>query len=670
MRRLAAALLLSTACIPAHAAGSDEEIVVTAPLEGSRIESLQGAEVLKRDAIIERQAGTLGDTLSGLPGISSTFYGAGAGRPIIRGLGDDRIRILENGIGAIDASSASPDHAVSADPLDARRIEVLRGAAALAYGGNAVGGVVNVLDETIPTRKPERGYEVRGLAAYTSVDTGWQAGLGVTAAAGDFVFDFDWSGRETDDYDIPGFAHSPALRAEEESEDPGLPQAYGTAPNSFTSVKSYNGGVSLVRDWGYAGAAVKRFETSYGLPPEAPGEAGGHIELEQTRYETRGDVKLNSGFFSRFDYGFQYADYTHTEFEGSGEPGTVFNNDGFEGRLEVHNKASDGRLTGATGVQFSKSDFEAVGEEAFIQPTETRDIGVFTVQRWDEGGWGFEGGLRLETRNLDNDVFGSRDFTALSASAGAFVRPAEGWFAGLTVARTERAPTNVELFADGPHLATGAFEVGDPTLGKETATSVEASLRYASDIYTLEFNAYHIAFDGYIPLLPTGNDIAFGEGDEAELLPEYVFTQRDANFDGGEISASARLGEAAGFTFTADVAADLVKASFDHGEGDLPRIPPRTVTVGLTAESDAWRGRVELVDIAEQDDVANFETTTPGSTVLNAQIAWRPLPEQDITLLLEGRNLTDEEVRVHSSFLKDEFPKPGASVRFAVAANY
>jgi iron complex outermembrane receptor protein len=666
MLRALAVLLLSTACSAALAAESDEEVIVTAPLEGSRIESLQGAEILKRDAIIQRQSGTLGDTLSGLPGISSTFYGAGAGRPIIRGLGDDRIRILENGIGAIDASSASPDHAVSADPLDARRIEVLRGAAALAYGGNAVGGVVNVLDETIPTLKPERGYEARGLASYTTVDDGWQAGLGVTAVAGDFVFDLDWSGRETGNFDIPGFAHSPGRRAEEEAEDPGLPQAFGIAPNSFTSVRSYNGGLSLVRNWGFAGAAVKRFETSYGLPPEAPGEPGGHIELEQTRYETRGDVKLNAGIFSRLDYGFQYADYTHTEFEGSGEAGTVFNNDGFEGRLEIHDRVAGGKLTGATGLQFSRSDFEAVGEEAFIQPTETRDTGVFTVQRWDEDSWGFEGGLRLETRDLDNDRFGSRGFTAFSASGGAFVRPAEGWFAGLTVARTERAPTNVELFADGPHLATGAFETGNPALDKEIATSLEASLRYASDIYTLEFSAWHIAFDGYIALLPTGNDIELGEG---ETLPEYAFTQRDADFDGGEISASARLGEVAGFTITADAAADLVRASFSHDQGDLPRIPPRTFTVGLSAESDTLRGRIELVDIAEQDDVAAFETTTPGSTVLNAQIAWRPLPDQDITLLLDGRNLTDEEVRVHSSFLKDEFPKPGASVRFALAVN-
>jgi iron complex outermembrane receptor protein len=638
---LAAALLAGTAMA---APVSDEEVVVTAPLEGSRIESLQGATVLKREAIVTRLASSLGEVLAGLPGVSSTFYGAGAGRPIIRGLGDDRIRVLENGIGTIDASSASPDHAVGADPLDARRIEVLRGAAALAYGGNAVGGVINVIDETIPTRRPERGWEARGLFSYSSVDEGAQGGVGATVAAGDFAFNLDWSARETGDYDTP----------------------IGVMENSFVSTRSLSGGLSLVRDWGFAGLGAKRFETSYGLPPEAPGEAGGHIELEQTRYETRGDIKIDLGPFTRLDFAGQVSDYTHTEFEGSGEAGTVFTNQGYEGRIELHNGGRDNPLTGATGLQFSRTDFAALGEESFIAPTVTKDVGLFTVQRWDTGLWGVEGGLRVEHRDLENDVFGARDFTPVSGSLGIFWRPSENWFAGFTAARTERAPTNIELFADGPHLATGAYEVGDASLGIETATSLEASLRYASDIFTAELNVYRIGFDGYIALVPTGADIVLDDGD---TLPEFVFVQRDATFTGGELSVSARLGEAAGFTFKADAAADLVHAEFDAG-GNLPRIPSRTLTLGLEAESDALTARVEVVDIAEQTRTADFETATPGSTVLNARLAWRPQDGEELTVLLDGRNLTDELVRVHTSFLKEELPRPGRSVRLAVSAKY
>lgn len=650
-RRLLVLLLASTALAPIAAAQdaappkADEEVVVTAPLEGSRIESLQGADVLNRNAIVERLANTIGEVLSGLPGISSTFYGPGASRPIIRGLGDDRIRVLENSIGTIDASSASPDHAVGADPLDARRIEVLRGSAALAYGGNAVGGVVNVIDETIPTRIPDRGWQARGLAAYSTVDEGLQGGLGLTAAAGDFVFNGEFAHRESNDYETP----------------------LGETPNSFVDSRSWALGGSLVKDWGFVGLGWKRFETAYGLPPEAPGEAGGHIELNQDRYETRGDVKLGGDIFKRFDFGFQYSDYSHTEFEGTGEPGTTFNNKGYEGRLELHTELGGGAVTGATGLQFSNTDFEAIGEESFIAPTTTRDIGLFTVQRWDNQSWGLEGGLRIEHRALDNDVFGKRDFTPVSASAGVFARPTDNWFLGFTLARTERAPTNVELFADGPHLATEAYEVGDQSLGIETALSLEGTARYASDIYTFELSVYRIGFDGYIALIPTGNTVEFAPG---EFLPEFAFVQRDATFTGGEISGSARLGQSGGFTFKADAAADLVRAEFDNGGGDIPRIPPSTVTLGVTAESDAFTARLEMVDIARQTRVAAFETETPGSTVLNARLSWRPLPDQDVTLLLDATNLTDELVRVHSSFLKDDLPRPGRNFRFAVSAKY
>jgi iron complex outermembrane receptor protein len=652
--RVLAALLATVSLIPLAAAqqaapsdanAGSEEVVVTAPLEGSRIESLQGAEVLNKQKIVERLANTIGEVLSGLPGISSTFYGPGASRPIIRGLGDDRIRVLENGIGTIDASSASPDHAVGADPLDARRIEVLRGAAALAYGGNAVGGVVNVIDETIPTRVPEKGWEARALGAYSTVDKGLQGGVGVTGAAGDFVINGDFSWREADDYKTP----------------------LGTTPNSFVDSRSYALGASLVKDWGFAGLGWKHFETAYGLPPEEEGQPGGHIELKQDRYETRGDIRIDQGAFKRFDFAFQYSDYTHTEFEGSGEPGTTFNNKGFEGRVEVHNKSGDEKLTGATGLQFSSTDFEAIGEEAFLAPTNTRDVGLFTVQRWDNDSWGVEGGLRVERRNLDNDVFGKRDFTPVSASAGIFARPSENWFLGLTLARTERAPTNVELFADGPHLATGNYEVGDSSIGIETALSVEGSARYTSDIFTFELSLYRIGFDGYVALVPSGNDIEFAPG---EFLPEFDFIQRDANFTGGEISGSARLGVVNGWTFRADAAADLVRAEFTNGGGDIPRIPPTTLTFGLTAENDTLSARIEMVDISKQDRVANFETETPGSTVLNARLAWHPVPDQDLTIFLEGQNLTDELVRVHSSFLKDELPRPGRNFRLAISAKY
>lgn len=660
VRGLAAlSFLLPTAAFAQDA--EEAEIVVTAPLEGSRIESLQGAEVLNRDDIVAQLNGGLGDTLDATPGISTTFFGAGASRPIIRGLGEDRVRVLQNGIGAIDASTASPDHAVTSDGLDAERIEVLRGSAALAYGGNAIGGVVNVIDQSIPTRDID-GVEGDLVAAYSTVDEGLQGAANVGFGAGDLSFRLSASARETDPYETP----------------------VGDALNQWVSLRSFGAGASLVRDWGFAGVAIKNTRDEYGLLPEDPSAQGGHIELEQTRIETRGDFRIDVGPFDRLDYGLQHSDYEHTEFEGDGAAGTVFTSEGFEGRLEAHHDGD--QLDGAIGLQFSDVDFAAEGDEAFITATNTQDVGVFAVERYDLGGWGLEGGVRFERREIDNETFGARDFDNVSASAGVFMRPAQNWFLGATVARTERAPTAIELFSDGPHLATANYEVGDADLDQETALSLEASLRYDSGPVRFEFNLYRIGFEDYIALVERGDVFWFDELSDtsgfapdasdpgipgtADILPVFAFTQQDATFVGGEIFVSAQLFEANGITYSADAAYDLVRAEFDGG-GYPPRIPPAAFTLGVEAESDHWTGRLEMVDTARQNRLAAFETPTGGYIFVNAGLTFRPAGEaSDWSLRLDARNLTDEEGRVHSSFLKDEIALPGRNLRFTVLTSF
>jgi len=654
---------------------SEDEIVVTAPLEGSRIESLQGAEVLRREDVVEQLTGGLGETVAALPGVASSFYGAGASRPVIRGLGADRVRILQNGVGAIDASSASPDHAVSADGLDAERIEVLRGAAALAYGGNAVGGVINVIDQSIPTRTPEGGHEVNALAGYTSGDEGTQFNLGGAFAIGPVVLSAGVASRETESYEIPGFARS-AARIAAEPLAPGETEVSGEAPNSFTAFDSYLGGASLVRDWGFAGVAVKRTETEYGLAPEDAGTTlGGRIELEQTRVETRGDIKLDLGVFDRLDYAGQWSEYEHREIEDTGDIATTFTNEGYELRFEAHHGGFGEKLDGALGVQASDTDFAGVGAEAFISATGTRDIGAFAVERLDFGNWGLEGGLRLEQRELSNAA-GDRDFTAASVSAGAFARPAENWFVGATLARIERAPTGVELFADGPHVATASYERGDPALDKETALSIEGSVRYAGPRARFEINLYRVAYEDFIALVDSG--LVFVESSATfedpalvapgeETLPLFTYVARDATFTGGEISVGAELFTLGPVTIGADAAVDMVRAEFDAG-GDLPRIPARTATVGVVATRGAHKARLEVVDVDKQDRIAAFETATDGYTLFNARLTLGL--HDNVKLILDGRNLADEEAREHVSFLKDVLPRPGRSVRVAITAEF
>ncbi|MBY0564867.1 MAG: TonB-dependent receptor [Hyphomonadaceae bacterium] len=660
----AVAALSLTALIPTLGAAQtvdEQEIVVTAPLEGARIESLQGAAILHREDVIATLSGGLGDTLDRQPGISTTFFGAAASRPIIRGLGEDRVRVLQNGIGTIDASTASPDHAVTSDGLDAERIEVLRGAAALAYGGNAIGGVVNVIDQSIPTRAID-GLRFSGLAAYSTVDGGRHGAANIGVGAGDVAFDLSVAARETDSYDTPD----------------------GEALNQFTSHRSYSGGAALVGEWGFSGLAVKRVEDEYGLLPHHEGEPGGRIELEQTRIETRGDFRVELGAFDRFDYGFQHSDYVHTEFEGDGEPGTQFTAEGWEGRLEAHHRA--GSWQGAIGLQISDADFAAEGEEAFISATNTRDAGVFVIERLDFGGYGFEGGARFEQRELENELFGERLFDTFSASVGAFVRPAERWFIGATLASTERAPTAIELFSDGPHLATESYEVGDPDLGQEAARSFEASARYDGGRFSFEGNAFVISFSDYIALVQRGDVFWLDEATEtsgfapdesdpsipigAETLPVFHFVQDDATFIGGELVLRAHLFDAGGFAIGADGVFDVVRATFD-GAGDPPRIPPRTLTLGVTAESEQLTARLEVVDTAEQDRLAPFETVTDGFTFVNAGLAFRPDGEASHwSVRVDARNLTDEEGRVHSSFLKDDLLLPGRNFRLTVLTEF
>ena len=655
------ALCAGAALFPAVAMAQDDEsepeIVVTAPLEGSRIESLQGAEVLRRDDIVEQLNGGLGDTLDSVPGIATTFFGAGASRPIIRGLGEDRVRVLQNGIGAIDASTASPDHAVTSDGLDAERIEVLRGAAALAYGGNAIGGVVNVIDQSIPTRAID-GVTFDGLAVLSSVNDGTQGDANLGFGAGPFALRLSAAARDTDPYDTP----------------------IGEAINQWTSVRSYGIGGSLLGDWGYSGLAVKRTEDEYGLLPEGVGEPGGHIELEQTRIEARGDLRIDLGPFDRLDYGVQQSDYQHTEFEGDGAPGTTFTSEGWEGRLEAHHRGE--RLNGTIGVQFSDVDFAAVGDEAFITPTNTQDSGVFVVERYDLGSWGLEGGARYERRELDSQTFGTREFDNVSASFGMFVRPAPNWFVGATLASVERAPTAFELFSDGPHLATSNYEIGDPDLQQEKATSFEASLRYNRGPFRFEMNLYGMDFSNYIALVERGDvwwvdedtdtsgfaaDEGSAPGGADEILPVFAFVQQDATFVGGELSAAMQVGEINGFAITTDGSLDLVRADFVGG-GHPPRIPPRSLTLGVEAANDHWTARLEAVDTAKQTRLAQFETATDGYTFINAGLAWRPTTNW--TIRLDGRNLTDELGRVHTSFLKDELPLPGRNFRLTLQTSF
>ena len=675
--------LVTGLVLPLSAAAQEEDdtIVVTAsPLGQALDDTLVGVSVLSGEDLANRQTSSsnIGEILKAEPGVSSTFFGAGASRPIIRGQGEGRIRVLTNGIGEIDASATSPDHAVAVEPALAERIEVIRGSGVLRYGSSGSGGVVNVLDGRIPQDAPENGYEGAVRLSATTVDDGFEAAAGANFLAGqvgdaDVVLHLEGTFRETEDYDIPGFARSDFARANEPLED-GEEEVSGTLENSFTESESGAIGLSFITDRGFFGFSLKQLETLYGVPTEEEEEEeeGGEeeeeeggiaIDLEQTRFDINGRYEFADGPFEAANLFFGIADYEHTELEGD-EVGTVFTNEGYEGRVELIGRLQNG-WQGAYGLQFREREFSAVGAEAFVPPTDTTQLGLYTFHEVDNGDWHFEGSARYENTSHESTTTGTDlEFDTFSISAGADYHISEMVRLGGTIFRTERAPSTEELFSNGPHLATAQFEVGDPTLDEEVATGVEAVLRVRGEGASVTFNAFHTSYEDYIYGVETG-EIEDG-------LDVFQFMAEDAVFRGFEIEGEKELGNAGGLDWSADLIVEYVEAELDVVNNDnLPRIPPLGVLAGIEASNDrySFRGEVDFTD--EQDSVSRNESPTGDYTFLNLFASVKPFPDNDnLTLRFAALNLTDEEGRQHTSFLKDTVPLPGQNFRFSLEAKF
>ncbi|WP_295243930.1 TonB-dependent receptor [uncultured Brevundimonas sp.] len=640
------------------------DIIVTgAPYGISQRASVIATDVVDEQTLATAPATSLGDTLSGRPGIRSTDFAPGASRPVIRGLSGPRVQVLTNGIGLIDASSVSPDHAVATDPAEANRIEIIRGPATLVYGGSAIGGVVNVLDDRIPTEIPEGGVSGVVSTQASSVDDGRSAFGRVTGGGGNFAFNLDGVKRKTDDYDIP----APAISARRAAAEGLAREDTGTQPNSYTDLEAWGVGGSYIGDKGFAGVSYKNTDSEYGTVAEE----SVFIKLNQKRWDARGEYRFDSGPFSALRGSYGHADYTHTEFEAVGEPGTIFNSDGWEGRADLIQRERNG-WNGALGVQALSRNFEAIGEEAFVPSVKIDELGLYTVQRLDLGNHGFEGGLRYDRRELSGTPIGgasevTREFDNWSASAAAFIRPTAGLFLGLSLAHNERAPSEVELFADGVHIATAAYETGDLTLNSEKVTTLEGTAHYDRGRFTGDLHVYHSWYNGFIDERPTGDQFYFEEEDE--FFPVYRFVQTDAKFYGFELEGAYALWQDGDRKLSLEGAADYVHAQTDFGPA--ARIPPYSVTGRLAWTSTRFDASAEVRHVGEQDRVANeFELPTDDYTLVNASVAVRPFAQQNVTLFAEARNLTDEEAREHVSFLKDIAPLPGRNLRVGVAYRF
>jgi iron complex outermembrane receptor protein len=655
---------------------AEGEAIVVTGFARNRADILSGVSVVSGEELTRELRPTLGETLARQPGVSATSFGPNASRPVLRGFQGDRVRILTEGIGSLDISSSSADHAVAINPLTADRIEVLRGPSALLFGSAAIGGVVNVIDARIPRRMPDEPVHAEAILTYGSAANERSANAVLDVPLGEqFVFHVDGNYSKTDDLEVGGFVLARALREEAAaSPDPdirALAELRGRLPNSAAETSDVAAGLAWISGGNNIGISVNRYDSRYGVPirfsldPAVEVEAP-RIDVRQWRQDVRAEIDTGDGFLDSLRLRGGHSDYRHFELEETGEIATTFRNDGWEGRLEAV-QSNRGGWGGGFGAQYFRRDFAVEGEEKFLPANLTEQYGLFVLQTLDLGAFKAEAGARFEQTRVSAEADADlgnpalrRRFEAFSASAGASYAAAPGVRVGLNASHAQRAPSAEELFAGGPHAGTQSFEVGDPDLGVEKSWGLEATLRVSGDGYSFNAAVFHSWFDGYIYETPTGVI--------TDDLPVFQYRQDDARYFGVEIEGSLRLARIGGVTLNADAVADYVRATI-HDAGPAPRIPPLRLLGGLEARSRRVNGRVEVEWVNDQDRTAPFETRTDGYTMVNASVDFHPFGE-NTSIVLSANNIFDVVGRRHASFLKDYAPLAGSDLRVTARVSF
>jgi len=651
----ALAILASFSIVSAPAKADDiENIVVTASpfqTDPDKLASLVGQ--VDRAEILRSGGSSLADALATVPGVTGTSFSSGASRPVIRGFDANRVRILEDGIGSFDVSEIGPDHGTPIDPLSATSIEVVRGAATLRYGSQAIGGVINAINNRVPTSLPEKRFSGEVSSAYGSgADTREGSAL-VDGRAGNVAFHADGFIRHTGDYDIPG----------------------GTEVNSFFRGAGGSAGASYFMGDSRIGAAVVHYDTTYGIIGETA-----QIDMKQTKALFRSSFAMDMGAFKTLTVDGGYADYIHHEVDQpTNTIGSTFKNQEWDTRAEAIFGKTGPLSQSALGVQFQHRDFSALGEGAdYLLPTTTKSAAVFGFAETPlTNTLSMQWGARVERVDLSgiplSNVRTDRGFTPVSGSASLVFNPAKDVTLGLTAASAARAPAITELFARGPHEGPATFETGDAGLGIERGNSLEATLRVEKGAFSFEGAVWGAKFNNYIYGRLTGrtcDDAGACVADDSGELRELVYEQRDATFRGAEAKGTVSLFQSTSGILSAVVLADYVRATLD-GAGNVPRIPPYHVGGGLSWDSEAFDAGFLLKYAGRQSETAIGETPTAGFTTLDLRVGWRPFPRnRGIELALVGRNMTDSVQRNATALNKDDVILPGRDIRVMVRAAF
>ena len=663
------------------------EVIVTAgPVAHLRHDAVLPMDVVGIEDMLSAGGVSLGEVVGDRPGVSSTYFGPGASRPLIRGLGGNRVTVMQQGIAIADVSDYSPDHAVSVEPLTSDRIEIIRGPGTLLYGSSAMGGVLNVLDGRVPNELPTQSITgsvtVRGGSAARE-RTG---AVNLQGAGGNHIA-WHVSGlrRQTNDFSIPGFAevheddeHDEEEEHEEEHEhDEEEEEAVaGVLENSAVLTGSASIGASFIGSNGYIGAAYTYYDSRYGVPGHAHGEhheeeeeheeeeheheeeeeSGTEVDMIQKSFDIEGSWRFKSTIIRGLRVRFGASNYTHDEIEGD-HVGVTFDNEQIEGRLELDHSIT-AHNHGVIGIQVKNRDLSMIGEEAFIPETATDKLAVFALERFEIGSVILETGARYEMANLTpaSDAR-DREFSGASLSAGVNYGPTDQWSLALSAARSVKIPDASELYSNGPHVATRSFEIGDENLESETALSLDISMHVHFPRVQATFSVFDNRFKDFIYLRNTA--------EVEDGFAVFYVSQSDATFRGFETELDVELFSGDNRHVWARLWSDRTRAELSDGT-PLPRIPPFRFGGGLRFVDGQLEVKASFTNAAAQDRIPRYEHETEGYTALDASVSWTFVAAQTAhAVTLSGGNLTDAEIRRHTSFLKDLAPLPGRDIRLS-----
>ena len=661
---------------PAFAQEADYELVTTA-IHTIRAETALPVTVLAGDELHRASRATLGDTLSNKPGISNASFGPAVGQTVIRGQQGRRVLNLSNAIPNADASGNSADHSVTVEPILADAIEVLRGPATLLYGGGAIGGVVNVIDNRIPRTLPAGTAVVMEARHDSAADQDTLTGR-LDFATGNFAWHVDGVRREWNDLEIPGLAIDPVYLEPDHADEDESDNTQGFIPNTGGETQSVTLGTSWIFDSGFLGLAVNRLENTYGLPSgahdhgheeAAPEAEKVFIDLTRNRYDLTGEWLNLAPWIEHVDYRLSFTDYAHAEMEGPGLVGTRFSNDSWQQRLQVTHKET-GNWHGTLGLQTADEEFGAVGEESFIPVTDIDSRGLFLVEDYHGGSYTVEIGARinLDDYNPQNSDAPAVDFTTFSYSASLLWDIGTQASLGVTASHAERPPSVEELYSNFGlqgldacviHFATGACEIGDTAFSEEASRNLDMTLYLERGDFSATLTAFYNDFEDYIGQITTGTEV--------DEFPVRAYRQIDARFWGLEVDLTFMLSD----FLDLQVFGDTIDGDLANN-GDAPRLPPARLGSRLDYTGNNWSAWLSVLHAFAQDQPGNFELPTDSYTRWDAGVDYTMTLSQGSELLLfaRGRNLGDDDIRLSTSYLRGFAPEAGRSLEVGVRFSY